>query len=271
MPETLSPNDETRAAWEANAEIWDARMGDEGNDFFRILQWPVMTEFLGVERWSQTGAPPQILDIACGNGLTSRKLAELGARVTAFDFSAELIQFAKARSHSASIMYHVVDATDEKALLALGERAFDSALCNMALFDMAELEPLFQTLPKLLKPGGSFVFSITHPAFNNSSNLKVAEEVDDEGEIKTTYFVKVSRYLTPYQARGIALRNQPQAQIYFERPLQYYLNLGFKNGFVLDAFAERAFPPDIPAPHPLSWGGQFSEIPPVLVARMRLV
>jgi 2-polyprenyl-3-methyl-5-hydroxy-6-metoxy-1,4-benzoquinol methylase len=270
MSDTLSPNDETRSAWDANAEVWDAKMGDEGNDFFRILQWPVITEFLEVERWSQTSAKPCILDIACGNGLTSRKLAELGASVIAFDFSANLIDFARARQSSSPISYHVVDAIDENALLALGEQTFDSALCNMALFDMAELEPLFRTLPKMLKPGGCFVFSITHPAFNNSSNLKVAEEVDDEGIIKTTYFVKISRYMTPYQAHGIALRDQPRAQVYFERPLQYYLNLGFKNGFVLDAFAERAFPPEIVTRHPLSWGGQFSEIPPVLVARMRL-
>jgi hypothetical protein len=27
------PNQFSREAWEANAEVWDARMGDEGNDF----------------------------------------------------------------------------------------------------------------------------------------------------------------------------------------------------------------------------------------------
>lgn len=30
------PHQFTRDAWEANAEIWDARMGDEGNDFFNM-------------------------------------------------------------------------------------------------------------------------------------------------------------------------------------------------------------------------------------------
>jgi hypothetical protein len=29
------PHEFTRDAWEANAEIWDERMGDEGNDFFK--------------------------------------------------------------------------------------------------------------------------------------------------------------------------------------------------------------------------------------------
>ena len=85
-------NQISKDAWEANAEVWDARMGDEGNDFFNILCWPVLASFLDIQPDSH------ILDIACGNGLTSRRLATLGADVTAFDFSANLIEKAKARS-----------------------------------------------------------------------------------------------------------------------------------------------------------------------------
>ena len=75
--------------------------------------------------------------------------------------------------------------------------------------------------------------------------------------------------MTPYHAKGLALRNQPKPQMYFERPLQYYLNLGFQNGFVLDGFEERAFPPDGPQTSLLGWGGKFSEIPPAVVIRFR--
>jgi SAM-dependent methyltransferase len=223
-----------------------------------ILCWPALASLLDV----QSGR--RYLDIACGNGLTSRRLAALGAQVTAFDFSANLIEKAKTRSanlHS-QISYHVVDATDEQALLSLGLSSFDAALSNMALFDMADIETLFPTLPKLLKPGGAFVFSLMHPAFNNSSSVHVMEELDD-GEIKTIYSVKISCYMTPYHAKGLALRGQPKPQMYFARPLQYYLNLGFQNGFVLDGFEERAFSPDHPQTSPLGWGGKFSEIPPV--------
>jgi ubiquinone/menaquinone biosynthesis C-methylase UbiE len=258
-------NAETRDAWDANAAVWDEKMGDEGNSFFRILCWPAMIELLNLQPGQR------ILDIACGNGLTSRKLAALGAVVTAFDFSASLIELAVQRSakDAQRIAYHVADATDEPALLRFGEGTFDAAFCNMALFDIAEIEPLFRALPRLLKPGRIFVFSITHPAFNNASAVHVGEEMDDGGTIKTVYSVKISRYMTPYAARGVALRNQPKPQVYFERPLQYYLNTGFQNGFVLDGFAECAFPPDTPHNFPLSWGGNFSEIPPVMVLRMR--
>jgi len=258
-------NDETRSSWDANAAFWDARMG-EGNDFFNVLQWPVIL------RWLEPQPGQCILDIATGNGLAARRLAALGARVTAFDFSAELIKLARNHTaHSPLISYHVLDATDESALLSLGEQLFDSALCNMALFDMADIEPLFRALPKLLKPGGSFLFSLRHPAFNNSSSIHVVEEMENQGEIQTIYSVKISRYITPYSAHGIAMRDQPRLQLYFERPLQYYINLGFANGFVMDGFEERAFPPEAAQKTPLGWGGNFSEIPPVLVARMRLV
>ena len=261
---TDTPHQFTRDAWEANAEVWDARMGDEGNDFFNILCWPVLASLLDLKPGQR------ILDIACGNGLTSRRLAAIGAQVTAFDFSANLIEKAKTRENPNSLIeYRVIDATDEGQLLSLGEQNFDSALSNMALFDMADIETLFRILPRLLKPRGTFVFSLTHPAFNNASSTHVMEEFDDGG-IKTVYSVKISRYMTSYYAKGLALRGQPKPQMYFERPLQYYLNLGFQNGFVLDGFEERAFPPDHPQTSPLGWGGKFSEIPPVLIARLRL-
>lgn len=258
-------NDETRRAWDANAAFWDERMG-EGNDFVNVLQWPAILRLLDPKPGQK------ILDIATGNGLTARRLAALGAEVTAFDFSAELIKIARSKPNPSSLIdYQVLDATDESKLLALGQAAFDSALCSMALFDMAEIEPLFCSLPKLLKPGGVFVFTLTHPAFNNASCMHVVEERDNQGVIETVYSIKVSRYINPFQSRGLAMRGQPQAQWYFDRPLQYYLGLGFQNGFVLDGFEERTFPPDHPQGSPLGWGGKFSEIPPVLAARMRLL
>ena len=270
------PNQFSREAWDANAEHWDSRMGDEGNDFFNMLCWPVLASFLDASSspMAPLSAKPlagkHILDIACGNGLTSRRLAALGANVTAFDFSTYLIERAKARPNPDSrIEYHVIDATDEEALLKLGEQRFDSALSNMALFDMPEIEPIFRVLPRLLKPNGAFVFSLMHPAFNNPSATLLAEEWDD-GQIQTRYAVKVPRYINPFQSQGLALRNQPKPQLYFHRPIRDYMNIAFNNGFVLDGFEERAFPPEHPQTATLGWGGKFSEIPPALIARMRL-
>jgi SAM-dependent methyltransferase len=261
-------NRETQDAWNENAAFWDERMG-EGNDFVNILCWPATERLLALRPGQR------VLDIACGNGLTSRRLALLGAEVVAFDFAGDLVAYARERTegleYADRITYHVLDATDEDALLRLGPGTFDAALSNMALFDMAEIGPLMRALARLLRPGGCFVFSVVHPCFNNTSTVHVAELEDREGEMVTVYSVKVRGYMTPTVARGAAIAGQPRPQLYFHRPLQVLLGAALEAGFVIDGIEERAFPPDhAPGRDPLGWSGRFSEIPPVLVVRVRL-
>jgi 2-polyprenyl-3-methyl-5-hydroxy-6-metoxy-1,4-benzoquinol methylase len=258
-------NEETRQAWQENAAFWDARMG-EGNDFVDVLTWPPTEQMLEI-------APGErVLDVACGNGLTSRRMAALGAEVVAFDFAPAMIEHARRRTteHAGRITYHVLDATDVSALLALGEGAFDAALCAMALFDMAEIEPVLRALSRLLRPGGRFVFSVLHPCFNHQYMTHLAELEDRDGEMVTTYAVKVFGYMTPGVAHGAAIAGQPRPQLYFHRPLHVLLGAAFREGFVLDALEERSFPANHqPARNPLAWSGNFSEIPPVAVMRVR--
>jgi 2-polyprenyl-3-methyl-5-hydroxy-6-metoxy-1,4-benzoquinol methylase len=259
-------NLETRDAWNANAAFWDNYMGDAGNDFVNVLIWPAVKRLLSLQPGER------VLDIACGNGLYAHRLAALGAEVAAFDFASDMIAQARRRStdQAERITFSVLDATDEAALLALGEGQFDAAVCLMALMDMAEIDPLLRTLPRLLRPGGRFVFAVTHPCFNSTSAVHVGEMEDRAGTIVTTYSVKVSQYMTPSTAHGLAIRGQPKPQLYFDRPLHALLGAAFAAGFVVDALEERAFPPDHPAGrNPLAWGANFSEIPAVLIARLR--
>ena len=86
----------------------------------------------------------------------------------------------------------------------------------------------------------------------------------------TVYAVKVSAYKTSAVREGFALRGQPRLHPYFHRPFEELLQVGFRAGFVLDGFEEPAFPPDHRRGRvPPTWGGDFCEIPPVVVARMR--
>jgi 2-polyprenyl-3-methyl-5-hydroxy-6-metoxy-1,4-benzoquinol methylase len=250
-------------AWNTNAEFWDRRM-DEGNDFFNILVWPA------VEKLLLPAAGERFLDVACGNGLTSRRLAHARARVTAFDFSEPMINFAKKRGGLPDIDYRIIDATNREALLDLGAGTFDGALCNMAIMDMADIDPLMNALALLLRPGGRFVFSVLHPCFNNPGTIQMGELEDRAGNFVTTYSVKVSRYLTPFTQVGLAMHEQPVPHPYFHRSLSALFAPAFKAGLVLDSIEERAFPPENTGGiTPLSWNGRFSEIPPALVVRMR--
>ncbi|MCJ7551107.1 MAG: methyltransferase domain-containing protein [Anaerolineae bacterium] len=263
LDDLASAHVETHEAWEINAAYWDDGIG-EGNDFVNHLIWPA------TERMLTVAPGERVLDAACGNGLYARRLVALGAEVVAFDFSAALIERARARDQG-SITYRVLDATNEAALLSLGPRSFDAAICQMALFDISDIRPLMQALSQLLKPGGRFIFSLMHPCFNNPSTTHTAEQEDREGKIVTTYAMKVYGYLSSVARRGAVGRGQPKAHVYFHRSLQTLLGICFEVGFVMDALEEPGFSPDHPSGHNgLSWGGHFSEIPPVLMARMRL-
>jgi ubiquinone/menaquinone biosynthesis C-methylase UbiE len=145
-PEVL--NRQVQAIWDRKAAYWDEQMGD-GNLFQRVLLSPA------IERLLQVRPDQHILEVACGNGALTRRLASLGARVVAMDFSAGFLDLARSRSTGCAerIEYVLVDATDEEALLALGAGGFDSAVANMALMDMARIDPLLRALPRLLKPG----------------------------------------------------------------------------------------------------------------------
>ncbi len=266
-PDTSFPEyrQEVKQVWNHNSAYWDSHMG-EGNDFVNVLCWPVIEELLSVQ-------PGQlVLDIACGNGLTSRRLGRLGARVVAFDVAEEMIRFARERSSAADgdIRYFVLDAGDEEGIANICEEKLDAALSNMALFDMAEIEPLFRSLYRLLKPGGCFVFSMMHPCFNQAHSALYCERAEVDGEEVNTYGVRVSGYMTPTMHKGRALFGQPVPQPYFHRPLHSLLSIGLSAGFVLTGIEERAFP----ATHPpgrrdVSWGPNFSEIPPVIIFRMQ--
>lgn len=255
-------NEFTRQAWNTNAAYWDQRIA-EGNDFVNLLIWPAAQRLLEIHPGQR------LLDVATGNGLYARRMTALGAQVTAFDFASEMIEIARRRAGAEAIDYRVLDATDEDALLALGEESFDAALCSMALFDMAEIGPLYRALHRLLRPDGRFVFSVMHPAFNNPFMLHSAELEDRDGEIVTRYFIKMTRYLTAGMRKGLALDGQPAPQLYFHRPLELLLSGAFAAGFVLDALEERAFPAGHPhRSSPLTWGGNYSEFPPVLLCRL---
>lgn len=103
--ETEKLNEETRRVWDKIAEWWDDRIGD-GNRYQDELIEPA------TERLLEIGSGTTVLDIACGAGRFARRMASLGARVVAFDFSKQFIERAKARTPAESnIEYRLIDAT----------------------------------------------------------------------------------------------------------------------------------------------------------------
>lgn len=253
--------DEVREIWDAKAAFWDERMGD-GNQFQRELIGPAVERLLAIKPGER------VLDVGCGNGVSTRRLAELGVRITGIDYSAQFIQLARAREtpYDERIDYRVVDATDEEQLLALGEGEFDALVCNMVIMDMPLIEPLLRCAKRLLKRDGRFVFSVQHPAFNSNA-VSLCGERGDVGDV-TRQWVKISDYLDVPAGRGAGMPDEPLTHWYFHRPLHELFGAFFQAGFVLDGLEEPRFLTREEDPHRLTWSNM-PGIPPVLVARAR--
>lgn len=263
--DTKTLNQEAQAIWNQLATFWDGRMG-EGNQFHKFLVEPTAERLLALQPGEQ------VLEIACGTGLFTRHMAELGVRVTATDFSAGMLDPARARTgtYAEQIDFRLVDATDQAQLLSLGEQRFDAAVCNMALMDMAEIAPLAQAMPRLLRQGGRFVFTTMYPCFNSNSPAFVLEETDQGGELVDNYSIKLARYRRAFHVRGVGILGQPVAQYYFHRSLTDLLTPWCQAGFALDALEEPTFDERATSSRALSWAN-FRDIPPVLAARLRLI
>lgn len=258
-------NDEGRELWNQKAEFWDNLHGEEGNIFHRQLVSPA------VERLLELGAGERVLDIGCGGGVMARRLAALGGRVTAVDFSAALIERAQARGQMAGepIQYGVVDATDEEALAALGQ--FDAVVCTMAMMDMPVIAPMYRAVRRLLNENGRFVFANQHPAFNSNNPVFAVEKADQGGTIIVTHLLKIAAYLDIPATKGAGAPGEPTPHYYYHRPLNQILGEAFAAGLALDGLEEPAFKAEDADPtRALAWNNYW-QFPAVLAARLRLL
>jgi ubiquinone/menaquinone biosynthesis C-methylase UbiE len=97
------------------------------------------------------------LDVACGQGLASRALAQAGARsVTGVDATPEMIE--AGRRHEATtplgIVYLVEDA---QTLRSLPSEAFDIVTCQLGLMDIPDLSATLTAVHRVLRPGSTAV------------------------------------------------------------------------------------------------------------------
>ncbi len=103
-----------------------------------------------------------ILDAGCGNGYFARKIAQMGARVTAVEPAKNLFKYGveQEKKHPQAIEYLQQDLTK----LQVGSLPDAVVLINV-LMDIPDYKLAMKNCIDAIKPGGLLVFSILHPAF----------------------------------------------------------------------------------------------------------
>lgn len=120
---------------------WSAETYTRNARFVAELGMPVV-ELLAPQ------AGERILDLGCGDGALTARLAQLGASVLGVDASADMIAAAKAAGLDARVV-------DGESLAFDGE--FDAVFSNAALHWMKAPQRVIAGVWSALKPGGRFV------------------------------------------------------------------------------------------------------------------
>lgn len=103
-----------------------------------------------------------VLDAACGPGKYAEILLSKNAQVTGFDFSSEMIKFAKKRNKNQGTFF-VHDLSEP--LTMIDDKSFDFVLCALALHYIEDWNLTIKEFYRVLKTGGQLIISIEHPFF----------------------------------------------------------------------------------------------------------
>ena len=103
----------------------------------------------GVVEWLSPQPRERILDIGCGDGQLTLRLASSGAIVTGVDLSPQMVAAARARGVDAQ------EATAEN--LPCTDATFDAIFSNAALHWVQDHDAMLAEAHRVLKPGGRFV------------------------------------------------------------------------------------------------------------------
>lgn len=146
-------NDEFSSV-KAGYDRWSAVYDRDGNPL-QAIEEPVVRDILG-----NVGGL-DVIDLGCGTGRHSLRLAATGARVTALDFSEGMLAEARAKPGANAIRFLRYDL--HQPLLDFAN-SFDVAVSGLVLEHIRDLRQFFAEVARVLRPGGRAVISAMHPA-----------------------------------------------------------------------------------------------------------
>lgn len=153
-PTTSQPGTKIVLPTRQGYDLWAAIYDVEENPLIS-LEEPLVDDLLGDVRGLA------VLDVGCGTGRHSVRLAARGALIHAVDFSAGMLEKARQRAGTAGIVFH---AHDLSLPLPFPGRHFDRVVCGLVIDHIADLNGLFREMRRVCRPSGWVVVSVMHPA-----------------------------------------------------------------------------------------------------------
>jgi trans-aconitate methyltransferase len=164
----------------------------------------------------------RILDVGCGPGQLTAKIAETGASVIGLDSSPAMIGQARQNFPQLSFVLH------DAAHLPF-KQEFDAVFSNAALHWMLDRTAVARCVAASLKPGGRFVAEMGGKG--NIRHIEHAIEsiarryLGDALPAKRTYYPGLGEYASLLEEQGLEVRNA----VLFDRPTPLEGESGMEN------------------------------------------
>lgn len=217
---------EVVAYWESNADEWFRGVQNGWDVYRKYVIGPGMAEII----------PPvknlRILDVGCGEGIHTRSLAELGAKMFGVDISEKMVAFARKQEEEKprGVEFQVASGNDLKMF---DDESFDAVVSYMAMMDMADYPGCIAEITRILRPNGWLQFAITHPCMDSPICQKYLDKTGQEvGRVVGNYFClqplsdkqKVSEWFWSHAPTSEQEKARPFQIPHFYRTTSEYIN-----------------------------------------------
>lgn len=141
-----------------------------------------------------------ILDLGCGTGQLTDKIAQTGAVVQGIDADLEMIN--QAKINYPHLSFRVADARDFQV-----DQPFDAIFSNAVLHWIKEPDAVIKSIYNHLKPGGRFVaeFGGKGNVENIINALELALKSMDLSQANPFYFPSIGDYTTRLENQGFSV------------------------------------------------------------------
>lgn len=239
---TRRPTDEAesrranRRDWDAYADEYQATHGA----FLRDVGFVWGPEGVDEEQVGALGdvRGKRILEIGCGAAQCARWLVARGASAVGIDLAERQLQHARRIDDETGIRVPVVGGTATH--LPFADESFDAAFSSFgALQFVADIEQAVGEVARVLRLGGRFAFSITHPI-----RWSMPDDPTKEGLVVTSSYWDRTPYVEEDESGQVRY-------VEHHRTIGDWVGVLSRAGFVLKGLLE----PEWPEGHDRIWGG----------------
>jgi SAM-dependent methyltransferase len=180
-----------------------------------------------------------VLEVGSGAGQCSRWVRSRGGRAIGLDLSHRQLQHSRRIDEITGIAVPSVRATATH--LPFGDGSFDVVFCSFgALQFVSDIEDAVAETARVLRPGGRYAFSVTHP-----TRWMFPDDPGEGGLVASQSYWDRTPYVEVDDASGTV------AYVEHHRTLGDWVRLLAGHGFHLVDLVE----PEWPADHDRVWGG----------------